>query len=450
MAHSNRTSKILWGEGLFLRPQHFQQQDACHEARLQELSRSLHPYGWGVRHCRFDLQALADGILRPLQLSVLFSDSEPYAGPADDALPEPLALKQLPAGVQQTVVYLALPLLRESGDNCSRSGESDGSRYRQLDRLTQDLYTDAAEAEVAYLGRNVRLLSAEQARNADVCVPLVRVRRTSSGGFELDPDFIPPCVHIAASATLLRELQSLLDALQAKADALHGLHRQPSPDIFEFRSGDSASFWLLHTLNSAAAALSHLLQHPLLAPERLHLELRRLAGALLTFSSRQQLNDLPHYQHEQPEAGFLGLFQIIRTLLETVISSRCFQIALHQTKPGFHLGRLDSQQINAQTQFYLAISADLSTHELLQAIPTRFKLGAPDDVDKCVLAALPAIRLQHAVQVPAAIPTRPGCSYFQLDPHGPLYERMLKSRSVLIYVPEGIAGLEIELIAVTA
>ena len=45
----SRMSKVLWGEGLFLRPQHFQRQDAYHEARLQAVAGALHPYAWGVR-----------------------------------------------------------------------------------------------------------------------------------------------------------------------------------------------------------------------------------------------------------------------------------------------------------------------------------------------------------------------------------------------------------------
>ena len=36
-------AKILWGEGLFLRPQHFQQQDAYHEARQRELLFARNP-----------------------------------------------------------------------------------------------------------------------------------------------------------------------------------------------------------------------------------------------------------------------------------------------------------------------------------------------------------------------------------------------------------------------
>ena len=35
------TSKVLWGEGLFLRPQHFQQQDAYHEWRLSQAMRGI-------------------------------------------------------------------------------------------------------------------------------------------------------------------------------------------------------------------------------------------------------------------------------------------------------------------------------------------------------------------------------------------------------------------------
>ena len=41
-------SKVLWGEGLFLRPQHFQQQDRYHEHRLHRSVKAVHPYAWGV------------------------------------------------------------------------------------------------------------------------------------------------------------------------------------------------------------------------------------------------------------------------------------------------------------------------------------------------------------------------------------------------------------------
>jgi type VI secretion system protein ImpJ len=441
-------SKVFWGEGLFLRPQHFQRQDAYHEARVHDLGMALHPYPWGLREARFDLQAIASGTFRVLQLSLVFPDGESHHAPGAQPLPEPLSLTALSAGVQSTTLYAALPLLREHGGNCADSESSTAARYAQANQATADLYTDAGEAELAYLRQRVRILSEDEPRDAYTAMPIARVRRTATGGFELDDEFIAPALHIGASPALLLRLRRLLDGLQAKTEALYGHHRAPSQSVIEFRSGDIASFWLLHTANSAFAALSHCFRHPGLHPERLHQELLRLAGGLLTFSATHSLADLPAYEHARPDQGFAPLFSIIRELIDTVISARYFQIALSEVKPSFHLGRLDSQRIDEGCAFYLGVAANLPGPELVQSVPVRFKVGAPDDVDKCVLSALPGVKLVHAAQVPAAIPVRPGMHYFAVEPRGPLYERMLKAQSLTIYVPAGVHDLKLELIAV--
>ena len=449
MSHVSRMSKVFWGEGLFLRPQHFQRQDAYHEARLQDLARSLHPYPWGVRRISFDTRSLATGTLRILDASAVFPDGESYDAPSHDALPDAVALSSLPEGVQSSTVYLALPLVREHGGNCGNGAESGPSaRFTQRNLPTPDLFSDAAEAELSYLGKAVRLLTEDRPRDAYVSIPVARVRRTSTGGFELDDDFIAPALHVGASPRLQQQLRGLLDALQAKVDALYGAHRQQSAHIIEFRSGDIASFWLLHTATSSFATLSHLFHHAGLHPERLHQELLRLAGGLLTFSKAYAPADLPRYDHDAPGAGFDQLFGMIRELLDTVISARYFQIALQEVKPSFHVGRIDSQRIDEHCAFYLGVAADMPGQELVQTVPVRFKVGAPDDVEKCVLSALPGVKLVHAAQVPAAIPVRPGSHYFAVEARGPLYERMLKAQSMMIYVPGGVRELKLELIAV--
>ncbi|MDR7192643.1 type VI secretion system baseplate subunit TssK [Luteimonas terrae] len=442
-------SKIFWGEGLFLRPQHFQRQDAYHEARLHELARSLHPHAWGVRSVKLDRQSLSHGTVRALEVSAIFPDGECFDAPAQDAMPAPLSLTELPEGVQSTRIHIALPLLREHGGNSSPANDAQRTtRFIQHNLSTPDLFTDAAESELAYLGKAVRLLTDDTPRDPYVTVPIARIRRTSTGGFEVDDAFIPPALHIGSAPQLHLQLRGLLDSLRAKVDALYGLHRQPSQHIIEFRSGDIASFWLLHTATSAFATLSHLFHQSGLHPERLYQELLRLAGALLTFSRSFSLDDLPQYDHANPEAGFVRLFEIVRELLDTVISARYFQIALSEVKPSFHLGRIESQRIDDNSAFYLGVGADMPGQDLIQTVPVRFKVGAPDDVEKCVLSALPGVKLVHAAQVPTAIPVRPGSHYFSIEPRGPLYERMLKSQSLMIYVPSGISELKLELIAV--
>ena len=80
----------------------------------------------------------------------------------------------------------------------------------------------------------------------------------------------------------------------------------------------------------------------------------------------------------------------------------------------------------------------------------RFKIGAPDDFEKFVLSAMPGVRLQHAPQVPAAVPVRPDTCYFTIEAKGQMYDRMLQAQSISIYVPSGMHEPQLELVAVTS
>ena len=446
----NHTNKVLWGEGLFLRPQHFQRQDRYHESRLHLTAQALHPYAWGVDNVQIDRDALANNSLRLLDLSLIFQDGEIYRAPDDDDLPDAIILTDIPQSQQSVTYYAALPALKNFGGNFAASGTTNKStRYTQSNVETPDLFTESARAELTYLKKSVRLVSEFEPRDAFVCIPLVRLRRAATAGFEIDAQFVPPSLTIASAPILFLRLRRLMDALQAKVSALYGHHREPSKNVVEFRSGDISSFWLLHTASSAYASLTHYLHNPQLHPERLFEQLLALTGALMTFSKSYALGDLPAYQHQDPGPSFAKLDTIIRELLDTVISSRYFAIALSETKPSYHLGMLDSGKINDKTAFYLAVSGDMPAIELVDVVPLRFKIGAPEDVDKFVLAAMPGVKLVHSPQVPAAVPVRPDTYYFSVEPKGPMYERMLQAQSISIYVPSGIRELKLELLAVT-
>ncbi len=442
-------AKILWGEGLFLRPQHFQRQDAYHEQRLSQFARALHPYSWGLQSLTVDLDALSNGILRITEISAVFPDGEIYSAPNVDEPPPPYALSDQEAGSQLTIM-LALPLMKEVGGNYESSTTNETEvRFRSQNSETLDMFTNAATSDLTYLKKNVKLVTATEPRDHLSTIPLLKVRRNTNSEYELEKDFIPPSLSVKASSALEELLTRLLDVLQAKISALYGFHRQPSQHIIEFRSGDVASFWLLHTANTAHAALTHLLKHPQLHPERLFHELLRLAGALMTFSKQYTLADLPVYQHEAPHQPFMKLDQILRDQLETVISTKYFSIILQETKPSFHTGRLDSGKIDDKTSLYLAVSAALPAAKLEEIVPVRFKVGAPDDVDKLVLSAMPGVGLTYTPQIPPAIPVRPGTNYFVLQNSGHLFERMLKAQNIAIYAPTSIPDLKLELIAVT-
>jgi type VI secretion system protein ImpJ len=304
----NVASKVLWGEGLLLRPQHFQRQDQHHEHRLYKSIRAVNPYAWGVEALQIERDALASNVLRVLALALRFQDGEWVDAPGADELPDTVDLSQL---TQQTVTYYAaLPGLKPCSGNFAQPGQATKTvRFVQANQETPDLYTQAAPASVSYLRKTVRLVPEFEPRDAYLSFPLLRLRRAPSGAFELDTSFVPPSLSVGAAPSLFQQVRRLLDALQAKVSSLYGHHRAPSRNVIEFRSGDMSSFWLLHT-----------------------------ASALMTFSRSGTLADLPTYRHADPGPGFDKMFQIIRELLDTVISSKYFAIVLNEVRPSYHHG----------------------------------------------------------------------------------------------------------------
>ena len=449
-----KAEKILWGEGLFLRPQHFQLQDTYHEQRLNQTIRATVPFAYGVQKVRFDETQLSTQILALEHIEMIWQDGELYSAPARDLLPEPLQLDNLNLR-GEIQIYLALPILQAHKKNVADEDSRQPSRYHSYINETHDLFTGAAPAEITQLRRRAefRLLEADINPNHDLdgflYLPVGKIKRQSSGSFELDYKFIPPILHIEACESLVHNLKRTLNVIKAKIKTIQSNNRENEQKLIEFRSGDIVSFWLVNALNTAHATLNHLLQNPQIHPERLFFELLRLTGSLLTFSTAYEVEHLPQYQHHHLQDSFSQLDGILRDLLDTIISSRYISIALKEIRPSYWVGSLESDKITRDTRLYIAVSSSMmQAHELIQIVPLRFKVGNTVDVEQRVVAALPAIPIHHLMQVPTAIPVRSGVNYFEIEPHHDLYQRMLDAESICIYVPAGFQDISVELIAV--
>jgi type VI secretion system protein ImpJ len=54
-------NKVLWTEGLFLQPQHFQQSDRYVESLINGLARRIPTYAWGLSEFEIDEEILKVG-----------------------------------------------------------------------------------------------------------------------------------------------------------------------------------------------------------------------------------------------------------------------------------------------------------------------------------------------------------------------------------------------------
>lgn len=58
-----RTNKVVWSEGLFLRPQLFQQQERYFEYIAHKRAATISPFFWGFAQYEIDREALSYGKL---------------------------------------------------------------------------------------------------------------------------------------------------------------------------------------------------------------------------------------------------------------------------------------------------------------------------------------------------------------------------------------------------
>ncbi|KMN35525.1 MULTISPECIES: type VI secretion system baseplate subunit TssK [Chromobacterium] len=444
-----QAKRVLWGEGMFLRPQHFQQQALLLEQHLSSRQQLSNRHAWGVQQITLDEQALKGGTVRIDALSILFRDGTLYQAPVNAPLPLSRDLNTLPQAGIKTTLYACLAHMQPYGGN-TRSGEamSRPTRFQSANVEVADLYTQALDADLSTLELDVRLMIEEENRDGYDAIPLCRLEKDATGQWSLAGGFIPPLVTVEGSREVSHMLRRLLDILLVKNQALSGGQRERAKNVMEYSSSDISSFWLLHTVNRNFAKLRHLSLASPLHPEELYLALAEFCGELQTFSTHYTLSDIPAYRHDDLHTVLPALDAQIRELLETVISSRYAIIPLHSPKPSFYIGRLESDRLLENVDYYLSVQSELPASQIIDSVPLKMKIGAPDDVEKILNSAMRGVALSHAAQTPSAIPVRVGNHYFALEPHGEIFSRMLQSRSICIYMPQTLSNLTLELIAV--
>ena len=110
-------NKVVWSEGLFLRPQHFQQHDRYLENLVSGRTLGLQPFNWGFYSLAIDRDLLKIGKLALTECTGIFPDGTPFSMPKDDETPLPLDLGE---DVRDEMIYLAFPVRRpESAETAS-------------------------------------------------------------------------------------------------------------------------------------------------------------------------------------------------------------------------------------------------------------------------------------------------------------------------------------------
>lgn len=440
------TNKVTWSEGLFLRPQLFQQQERYLESFAHKRALVLSPFFWGFSQYQIETDSLKLGKLVLSSASGLCADGTPFDLPSHAPPPEPLSLT--PEHLGQTI-FLGLAARLPNGEETTFENlPGSMARFNVFDAELPDSNSVGQGPKTVQLSQlRLMLLPEKELTSAWMGLPLAKVTvLNSDGSAELDRDFIPPVNCYGASDHLLNWFTQL-----------HGTTRQRAGQLADRLSGSAGTgaaqaaevsdFLLLQILNKYEPIFDHLLRVKETSPETVYTLLRSLAGELSTFvrvDHRRPLT-VPPYQHLDPYLSFKALVDHARELLNNLLVRSAQRIELLPKQHGMYLGSLDPAEIKSFNSLVLSVSASTPTDLLAQQFPAHAKLAPADRLPELVRLHLPGIPLRVLPVPPRQIPFNAGYVYFQVEPQGALWEHLLTNGGIGLHIATQFAELRMEL-----
>lgn len=427
-----RNPPVLWYEGLFLRPQHFQAAER-HSAEQAYLSHSWDtPYHYGIHAIEFSTEALANHHFDVRKLQARMRDGTLVNIDVGNEL-DRLDLKEAVQDVSQVTaqlknafenesvvrLYAAVPKLKLGRANLAGETEDD-ARYRESRAAVHDENRASNEQEIQYRELNVKILNSTQDLSGYELLPIAQIKRAGDreAAPQLDADYIPPLLSINAWSGLGRDIiRAIYDIVGQKIQVLsqqiinRGIGRE-SRD-----AGDADRVAMLEKLNEAYATLTVLAfaqgVHPLTA----YTELCRLVGQLAVFTPERRVEGLPPYDHED----LARIFNWVRRWIERAIHGVRDYAFEQRYFVGVGLGMqvsLEPRWFNSDWQWMIGVKkGDLSEQEcrdLLSHGQLDWKLGSARQVEILFKRRAEGLKLKQVDRSVRALPAQQDWIYYEV------------------------------------
>lgn len=439
-------NKVLWTEGMFLQPQHFQQHDRYTERYVQDHVKAAWPYGWGFLNLTIDEPALQLGKVALSTAQGLLADGTSFQFPGSDAAPAAL---DVPPDVRDELLVLAIALQRPgvAVSNAEITTSTEPPRYQVLESEINDSNAHVGKEALVQLGRlNLRLMLARDAVEGFATIGVARiVERRADNRVILDPTYIPPMLQSRAHIVLDGYTRELYGLLHQRGEALAARLTQPGRS----GTGEISDFLLLQTVNRNEPLFAHLQNVSLLHPERLYCACLALAGDLATFQERRRPSTYAPYQHDDLAHTFQPVIADLRHALSMVLEQTALPIELQDRQYGVRVALIPDVELQRNAQFVLAVAAQMPSEAVRGRFPTQVKIGPVERIRDLVNLQLPGVELRPLPVAPRQIPYHAGFNYFELNTRGnPLWKQLEASGGLAMHIAGDFPGMELEFWAI--
>ncbi len=439
------SDKVIWSEGMFLQPQHFQQAERYFDNQLRSGVLLQKNYSWGFSKLFIDEQQLKLGKVVVSQCEGFMPDGTLFSFNAQESSLQ-LAL-DIPPDIKSEKIYLIVPMAALPIETNVFNHEN-STMVRYLNHELDILDNNTTEKNITInAGKlNLQLKLDKNIKGDFIKIPLCFiVEAKQDKEIVLDKKYIPPTINSNKNTNLAQYLKEILGLINHRAEALAG--RMGDEKLKN--TADIADFMLLQLMNQYEPLLIHLTQQSLLHPEHLYRILLQLSGELSTFTeNNKRPSTYKQYDHLDLKNVYHDIVSKLAQSLSMVFKQNAIKLDLQEKGYGVSVAVLPDKNLLSSASFILAVKANTSNEILRANFPKQIKIGPVEQISQLVNLQLPGIKLEAMAVAPRQIPFYTGFTYFQLDKNSEIWSQMKASGGFAFHVSGHYPGLSMEFWAI--
>jgi len=437
--------KVIWQEGMLLRPQHFQHNDRYFENQIKAHTLRLKRNAWGFFNLAIDPQYFNMSKIVVTHASGVFPDGTFF----DLAFSKQLLTLDIAPDSGSTSVYLALPLSAGDSVESRDSKQVDVlARYtRYTDEISDSNAGSDSRSDISCGRPDFRLLvGGELTDQAFVKLKLCELTGvTANSGITLNSEFCATFLHLRHGEYLLACLNEIIALLALRGEAI-AERIQASGKGGAAEVGD---FMMLQLINRTELVLRQMLELDQVHPEELYTVLLGMLGELSTFASDSKRPRLETFYSHADQAGCLRqLMGEARQLLSMVLEQHAVALPLQERQYGILVAPLLDRSLLGSSIFVLAASAHCDSEELRKRLPAHLKVAPVESIRQLVNLHLPGIKVKPLPVAPRQIPFHANKTYFLLELHSQELAQLESSGGFAFHVSGDFDGLDLNFWAI--
>jgi len=418
-------SKVVWSEGLFLRPAHFQQGDRYLERLVEARTGHVTPYPWGFSALEIDRDLAQQSKFALRRAAGIMPDGTPFDMPGDSPLPEPL---DVPEQAAKQILWLTLPAIAVNSREVDHRADDSATRFRIASETLIDSTSEIrVEQEIDVAHPRLTLDIRRTPKPGYLNLGVARVLEIRDKMIVFDDKFVPPMLVTAGHPVLLGWLDRVIGWIENKLEELARYAADPTAG----GGLQSVDYLVLQLLNRTIPRVRHLRASAYVHPERLYLEFVTLAGELATFAtSERRARTYPVYNHDDLENVFEPIVRDLQDFLSARLGRRAIRLEIIERAANAFVSPIRDRSLFRTATFVLEVSASRPLTEIQSQFPNLFKLGPNSKMNEIVHAHLPGVSLVHLPTPPPQIRAITDHVYFFLDKNSPLWPEFSQASSV--------------------